>query len=310
MTSIDGVLVADKPAGPTSHDVVDQVRRYAGGARVGHTGTLDPFATGVLPLCIGRATRLARWLGATRKVYAATMRLGVSTDSYDADGTVTSTRPAGGIDAATVTAAARGLIGDMMQMPPRFSAKKVRGRPMHRLARRGMEVPVKPSFVTVHRLEILEVSGADVRFEVETSPGTYVRSIAHDLGEALGCGAHLTQLRRLSSGSFRIEEAHGLDEILLRGREGTLEPIVLPLNDLDLGLPTVRATAGGAAAMRHGRFLTAGDVLPARGSSAPAPGAGLVRVEDEGGNLIGVAREALAEGGEAILRPEVVLGAP
>ncbi|HEY3174638.1 MAG TPA: tRNA pseudouridine(55) synthase TruB [Candidatus Polarisedimenticolia bacterium] len=308
MTPFEGVLVVDKPAGPTSHDVVEEVRQFTGRLRVGHTGTLDPFATGVLPLCVGRATRLSRFLTAARKLYAGAIRLGVTTDTYDSGGRVMATRGVEGLSATQVREAAARFAGAQMQAPPPFSARKINGQPMHRLARRGIEVPLTPVPVTIFRLDILECAGGVVRFEVETSPGTYVRSLAHDLGEVLGCGAHLEQLRRLASGSFTAEVAHPLSEVRASGSRGALDEIGIGLNDLDLGLPAVTTTPDGAAAMRHGRTLTVLDIVPGQAAAADAgPFPGAVRVEDERGNLLGVAIRTTTPEGELTFRPAVVL---
>jgi len=310
VTAPEGLLVVDKPAGPTSHDIVSEVRRFARGARVGHTGTLDPFATGVLALCIGRATRLARFLSATRKRYDGCMKLGVSTDTYDREGRIVSERGYDGIDDLAVRRAAAGFTGRLMQTPPAYSARKHKGRPLHRLAREGVAVPLTPTPVEIYRLEILSVDGPLVRFEVETSPGTYVRSLAHDLGETLGCGAHLVELRRVASGSLDLAHARSLEEVLAHGRSGTLADIVIGLSEIDLGLPSVIANQEGRKAMLAGRPLSAGDL-----SGAPIPratgddGPPAVRVQDEAGELLGVAIAAIGTRGEPTLRPDVVLAA-
>ena len=313
MTALEGVLVLDKPAGPTSHDIVEKVRRFTRRQRVGHTGTLDPMATGVLPLCIGRATRLARFLTSSRKHYAGTLLLGVTTDTYDAEGQIRERRPADAIQPADVRGAAASFMGNLMQAPPAFSARKIQGQPMHRLARAGNDVPHKPAPVTVYRFEILEIDDGVVRFEAETSPGTYIRSLAHDLGEMLGCGAHLTSLRRLASGSFGIDSAHALDEVIREGHAGTLAELMIPLDRIDLGLPTIMVNRDGATAMRHGRVLSARDMVPSDsnpdGCASLAGGTGSVRVEDEGGRLLGVAVGGVSSADTWLLRPDVVLSA-
>lgn len=313
MMALEGVLVLDKPEGPTSHDIVEKVRRFTRRQRVGHTGTLDPMATGVLPICIGRATRLARFLTASRKQYAGTLQLGVTTDTYDATGQTRRQRPAGGIGLADVQGGAARLTGDLMQTPPAFSARKIKGQPMHRLARAGQDVPLKPTPVTVYRFEILGMEESVVRFEAETSPGTYIRSLAHDLGEILGCGAHLTALRRIASGSFGIDSAHTLADVVRDGHAGTLASLMIPLDRIDLGMPTIMVTSDGAAAMRHGRALSAGhmthdDTRPEGFTGYPG-GPGPVRVADEGGRLLGVAVYGLSAADTWQLRPDVVLTA-
>ena len=302
MTPLEGILVVDKPQGPTSHDVVEEVRRATGGLRVGHAGTLDPMATGVLPLLIGRATRLSRFLMASRKVYEGTLRLGVATDTYDIEGRIVGESPVPDEVREAVPGAVGRLTGPLMQTPPPYSARKVGGQRLHRLARRGVPVTPEPSAVTVFRFDILELDGVMVRFEVETSPGTYVRSLAHDLGADLGCGACLSRLRRLASGSLRVDAAHGIEEIRSRADDGTLGEIVIPLSRIDLGLATVTVTPAGLAAMRFGRRLTGRDL-----TGAGMPEGGPVRVEDEAGNLLGVALPALDPQDGEILRPHVVL---
>lgn len=310
MTAFEGVLVVDKPAGPTSHDIVEEVRSLTGGARVGHAGTLDPFATGVLPLCIGRATRLSRFLTTSRKGYSGVIRLGVTTDTHDPEGRVIATAPVADIDGERVRRAAREFLGPLVQKTPAYSARKLGGTPLHRLARRGVEVPPRSVPVTVHRLEILGMEGTAVRFEAETSAGTYIRSLAHDLGAALGCGAHLETLRRIASGGFRIEEARSLEEIRRAAREGTLGEIVRPLKSLDLGMPTITVTAEGRNAMRTGRPIPLREMAdhPAGlAVSGAGPSPRHIRVADAEGNLLGVAVPGTDPGGSQVLHPEVVL---
>ena len=304
MSSLEGVLVADKPAGPTSHDIVADLRRFTGSLRVGHTGTLDPFATGVLPLCIGRATRLSRFLSSGRKLYSGLIHLGVTTDTYDPDGREVSRRPCDAVTAEAVRWAAALLEGPIMQTPPTYSARKVGGRPLHRLARQGVVAIRRPSPIVVYRFSILSVAIPQVRFEAETSTGTYVRSLAHDLGETLGCGAHLAELRRLASGSLTIEGAHSREEIRSRAGEGRLSEIILPLRHLDLGLPTVTLTREGATAMQRGAALRSTHLAR---PLEPGPTPGPVRVLDETGDLLGVAVPAAETRDDEVLRPHVVL---
>lgn len=301
---LEGLLLADKPAGPTSHDIVAETRRFTAGMRVGHTGTLDPFATGLLPLCIGRATRLSRFLTGLRKSYAGTLCLGTATDTYDVDGKITHRGDAKGVDEAAVRQAAARFVGTILQTPPPFSARKINGRRMYKLARKGVEVRPEPSEVTVFRFEILGVEDGLVHFEAETSAGTYVRALAHDLGAALGCGAHLFALRRVASGSHRVEDAYGLEEIRERGAAGSLGEIVIPLSRIDLGLHSVTATPRGATAMRTGQVLSAKELVSHGAGGAPqAP----VRVLDQEGTLLGVAVPDERIAGGAILKPQVVL---
>jgi tRNA pseudouridine55 synthase len=276
---VDGVLVVDKPAGPTSHDVVDRVRRALGTRKVGHTGTLDPFATGVLPVCVGRATRLARFLSGGEKEYLATVRLGFATTTDDATGEPLGTpRPAGVGDEA-VAAALAGLVGSFDQVPPAFSAKHVGGRRLYDLARRGAAVPRAASPVTVHAVEVRARRGDEIEIRVRCSPGTYVRALARDLGERLGTGGHLTALRRTRSGAFDLEGAIPGDD-LARARES-----LLPLSALLLDLPAVRVGDAGRALLSHGQELGR-DVVVAGFPESPVE---RVRVLDANGDLLALA---------------------
>ncbi|MBX6362586.1 MAG: tRNA pseudouridine(55) synthase TruB [Gemmatimonadetes bacterium] len=214
MTIRDGVIPVDKPEGPTSHDVVAAARRALGVRRIGHTGTLDPFASGLLLLCVGRATRIAEYLTGLPKTYRATARLGVATDTDDRTG-----RPIGGSDAwrglsaADVEAALQELVGPQLQVPPAYSAKKQGGERMYERARRGAPVELPAVPVTIHGIDVVGLDLPDVEFDVECSSGTYIRSIARDLGERLGTGAHLTALRRLRIGPHDVGVALPLERL-------------------------------------------------------------------------------------------------
>ena len=209
---INAVLVLDKPAGLTSHDVVNRVRRITGERSVGHLGTLDPIATGVLPLLLGRFTRLAQFFNNSTKIYEGEIRFGIATDTYDCQGEptgpVSSLRPS----REEIQSHLASLTGHIQQTPPAYSAKKIQGVPAYKLARHDKVVEMKPVAVEVFRFEIQDVREDRARFVAEVSAGTYIRALAHDLGTALGCGAHLTELRRTRSGEFDISEAMGLDE--------------------------------------------------------------------------------------------------
>jgi len=301
---LSGVLVVDKPAGLTSHDVVDGVRARLRQRRVGHTGTLDPFATGVLPVCLGKATRLARFLSEGEKVYHATVRLGVATTTDDLTGQpIGEPRPVR-VEPADVARACSGLLGEIRQLPPAFSAKRVGGQRLYELARRGVEVERQAARVTVHALDVLSVAGEQVELGVRCSAGTYVRALARDLGETLGVGGHLVALRRLRSGSFGLEQALAWDELGSAGASGLL-PLALLLPEL----PEVRVGSEGAAAMRHGRGLFRGVVLSGF-PEAPVP---RLRVLDESGALLGLAvpkglgHDAPGLAIEPWLHPDVVL---
>lgn len=239
---IDGVLVVDKPPGMTSHDVVDIVRRAAGQRRVGHTGTLDPDATGVLVVCLGRATRLVRFLQGGRKTYRADIVLGAETTTQDASGEVVAEAPAAAVTRAALSDVLQQFTGRIQQVPPMVSAVKVDGERLYRRAQRGEEVEREPRSVTVHAL-ILESFEPGQRaracLEVTCSAGTYVRTLAHDIGRRLGCGGHLGALRRVANGPFTTDDAHPLDDVRAAGEQGTLDRLVLSPRRAVRGLPAV-----------------------------------------------------------------------
>jgi len=297
-----GVMVVDKPAGPTSHDVVDRVRRALDIRKAGHTGTLDPFATGLLPVCLGKATRLARFLTGTDKTYRATVRLGFATSTDDLTGEPGPPR-ASDVPADALEEACRTLTGPLMQMAPAFSAKWVKGRRAYDLARVGIETPRPVSPVIVHALTVLGHEGDRIEIEVRCSAGTYVRALARDLGEALGTGGHLVALRRTVSGPFTMSDAVAWDEIGPAARM-TGMPHLLP------DLPALTVTAPGLMALRHGRPLDRG--LVAAGFPEP-PLPARMRVLDEAGNLIALAVprgfDPPAPGLtiEPVLHPDIVL---
>jgi tRNA pseudouridine55 synthase len=300
---VHGVLVVDKPSGPTSHDMVDRVRRALRTRRVGHTGTLDPFATGVLPLCIGRATRLARFLGTGEKVYWARVRLGFATSTDDRTGEALSPPRMVRLDPAALERALAGLVGSFDQVPPAYSARRIGGRRLYELARRGEAVPRGATAVTVYALTLHGREGDLLDLEVRCSPGTYVRALARDLGERLGVGGHLAALRRTRSGSFGLDDAVGGDDLT-----GARERL-LPLGALLPELPAVRVGPEGRERVRHGRDLPRGLIL----SGFPEGAVERVRVLDDAGDLLalavprGLGGSGSAPSVEAALHPEVVL---
>ena len=308
---MDGVLVVDKPAGPTSHDVVAHARRALGVRRVGHVGTLDPLATGVLPLVVGRATRLASLLSAGRKTYEGSILLGVSTDTYDATGTIVADareRTGGGManapDRTAVEQAAQAFVGTLPQRPPPFSAKKIRGVRAYRLARRNQPVALEPVAVTAHAVEVLAVDDTRVRCRVTCDPGFYMRAFAHDLGAALGCGACLETLRRERNGSFDLRGAVSLAEIAAGGP--AVGGRMVPLAELLPEVPRLTLTDHGARRARHGNDLTAADVVSSSAGRLPRPapdGAEIVKLYDREGVLIAVAKA----GAGRLLHPTIVL---
>ncbi len=233
---IDGVLLVDKPQGITSHDVVDRVRRHFNLKKVGHCGTLDPMATGLLVLVLGRSTKLSDRLISEDKEYEGTLCLGVATDSQDADGRTIETRPVPKLKLDDIMQAAESFKGDIHQVPPMVSAKKIGGQALYKLARKGKEVEREPRLIHIYRLEFSDFAPPHVKFRLLCTKGTYVRTICHDLGQKLGCGAHLCQLRRTASGSLSLAEAKPLDEIVSLSFS-SLRALVK--NPLDLQLPLV-----------------------------------------------------------------------
>jgi len=206
-----GILVIDKPKGITSHDVVYKVKKIIGAIKVGHTGTLDPMATGVLTLCINKATKAARLLDGGVKEYIATIRLGIETDTYDADGKVVAESDCSSIVEGDITEVVSNFIGRIGQVPPMFSAIKRNGVPLYKLARKGITVKREPREVDVHSIDIENLELPFITLRIACSKGTYIRSLCHDIGEKLGCGAHLTALRRVRNGQFTIDDAVGLN---------------------------------------------------------------------------------------------------
>ncbi|MBE9506835.1 MAG: tRNA pseudouridine(55) synthase TruB [Chloroflexi bacterium] len=251
----DGILSLNKPRGPTSHDIVGRVRALTGIRRVGHAGTLDPLATGVLLVCVGRATRVAEYLMAGRKVYRARVRLGITTDTYDAEGQmVTSVDPVE-VDRAQVGEALSRFRGKIVQVPPMYSAIKHKGTPLHRLARRGLEVEREPRPVEIFRLELTGWEPPECVLEVACSPGTYVRALAHDLGRALGCGAHLAGLIRLASGGFHVEDAVTLEAFAQAAAEGRWPDLLHPMDAALTRFPALHLDADAARRLCLGQAI-------------------------------------------------------
>src|SRR5208282_4363683 len=211
---LDGAILVDKPAGPTSHDVVDVIRRRFGIKKVGHCGTLDPNATGLLIIVLGRGTKLSEKLMGGDKVYEGVIKFGEATDSYDADGGITETRPVPPLALDQLNEAAAAFIGDLMQIPPMVSAIKKQGVPLYKLARKGIEIVREPRLVHIYNFRFTDYHEPLGRFRIACTKGTYVRSIAHELGQRAGCGAHLAALRRITSGKFDVADALPLAEVL------------------------------------------------------------------------------------------------
>lgn len=249
---MNGLLIIDKPGGMTSHDVVARVRRATGEQSVGHLGTLDPMATGVLPLMLGKYTRLAQFFNASGKTYAGTIRFGFATDTYDAEG-----QPVGEVQTAALTleairAEAARFAGEIEQMPPPFSAKKVQGKPAYKLAREGKTPELKPARITVDAFTIDGLEGDTARFAMAISSGGYVRSIAHELGRLLGCGAHLASLRRTAAGPFTLAQSLPLEEAETLAARGTLEQRMPHPRTLLPEMPSVTADERTLGRIRNG----------------------------------------------------------
>ena len=284
---MDGLLIIDKPAGWTSHDVVARVRRLTGVRRVGHAGTLDPLATGVLPLGIGLGTRVLEYVSDADKEYTATVRLGLSTDTYDAAGAVTATGDWSAVTPVDVRRALAAFVGAIEQRPPVYSAIKRDGVPLHRLARAGRAVEAPTRRVTVRMIEPLRIELPDVDFRIRCSKGTYVRSLAHDLGIALGCFAHLTALRRTITGGFSIAQALTLTQWQQSLADGSWPAHLLPLDAPLLDRPALildRSTARRLA-----------DGVPPPPEPAMSPARELCRAYTEEGYLAAVLRGVEAD---------------
>jgi tRNA pseudouridine55 synthase len=235
----DGALVIDKPKGKTSHDVVDAVRHLAGFRQVGHLGTLDPLATGVLVLLLGRATRLVQFYAGRRKRYTAGFRFGFATDTYDSDGEAQGPDLSPALDRATLERLAAERVGRFQQVPPSFSAKKVQGRPAYELARKKQPVELKPAEVELFEYKLTEIDGSIARFVIECSSGTYIRSLAHEMGQQLGCGAHLAEITRTAVGEFSQDQAMSLEELAEAARAGRFANYLVKLENLLPNFPRV-----------------------------------------------------------------------
>lgn len=279
---MNGLLVIDKPQGLTSHDVVQRVRRLLRTRRVGHAGTLDPLATGVLLVALGEATRLVEFLMEGEKTYRTVLRLGEITDTQDSEGNVVERRPLGDVDEVAVGMACRKMTGTIRQIPPMYSALKHGGVPLYRLARRGEEVERPSREVTVRRLEVIDVRPPEVTLEIDCSKGTYVRTLCHDLGENLGTGAHMTALRRTRSGTFGEVDAVTLEELAESASAGA--PPLISLNDALRGVPALTTVPEAAMRLRHG----IPPELPAVVGDLPALGSTVRLIAD--GKLLAIAR--------------------
>jgi tRNA pseudouridine55 synthase len=292
---VNGLFVLDKPTGMTSHDVVSRLRRITGEKSIGHLGTLDPMATGVLPLLVGKYTRLAQYFSSAEKSYTGTIRFGFATDTYDAEGEPLgpATQPQLTLDA--VREAALPFRGELQQMPPPYSAKKIAGTPAYKLARAGKPVELKPATVVIDALEITALDGDQAAFAMKISAGGYVRSVAHELGQVLGCGGHLSSLRRTRAGVFTLDDAHLLSDLEpLAGNIAALEAISIHPRTLLPEMPSVTADAQTIGRMRNGAQAN----LP-EFSQAP-----LVKVFAGQRELFGIASRVAG----TLFQPVVVMG--
>jgi tRNA pseudouridine55 synthase len=290
---VDAVLIVDKPAGMTSHDVVARVRRIVGEKSVGHLGTLDPMATGVLPLVLGRFTRLAQFYNDADKRYEGTIQFGWATDTYDAEGQPAGPKQPVEISLQQVVDAGAEFTGEISQFPPPFSAKKIAGIPAHRLARKGQPVELKPKQVEVKELDFYDCGGQTVCFRAWVSSGTYLRSLAHDLGKKLGLGGHLAALKRTAVREFTIAEAHSLEQLERAQAANTLDELFLHPRLVLPEFPAVVASPESAARIRHGGAVN----LPEFSKS------GIVRVFAGQRELLAIARRVAG----TLFQPKVVL---
>jgi tRNA pseudouridine55 synthase len=262
--SPSGVLIIDKPAGLTSHDVVNRVRRILGTRAVGHVGTLDPMATGVLPLVIGNLTRLAQFYTSAEKSYEGVIRFGFATDTYDREGKPTSLQQPVTFPLDRLRAWAARFRGVIEQVPPPFSAKKVEGVPAYKLARKQKPFTLRRVQVEVKEFDILDLEGERASFRARVGSGTYMRSVAHDLGQQAGCGAHLESLRRTTVGEFNLDQAHTLEELETAVRSGAARELCVPLRDILPALPFVTANEESLVRIRSGRSVNLPELSPAR----------------------------------------------
>lgn len=297
---IDGILVVNKPRGKTSHDVVEAVRRIVGFRQIGHLGTLDPLATGVLVLALGRATRLARFYAGRRKRYTCAVRFGFATDTYDADGEPLSEDSAPALDGAQLQELASRFMGRIQQTPPAFSAKKIHGRPAHELARKHKPVELAPVEVEVYEFRLTGVEGSVARFVVECGAGTYIRALAHDLGKLHGAGAHLAQIERTAVGEFTLDRAVTVEELAEDAKAGKFASRVIPLENVLPELPRAAVLPIVEKRIRNGaKFnLSLAQIQPGQTNAAQGATAQLdsgdwkpprLRVFNQQGQLIAIA---------------------
>ena len=274
---LNGILLIDKPHGMTSNQVLQRAKRTMQACKAGHTGSLDPIATGLLPLCFGEATKVSQFMLDADKQYWVRIKLGEETTTYDIEGEVVAAVPVN-IDQQQIGKALESFTGCISQLPPMYSAVKQGGQALYKLARQGKEVERKPREVTVYRIDLLDFDGEFVELEILCSKGTYIRTIAHDLGQMLGCGAHVVDLRRLGVGDFKIDEAVSLEDIEDLQAAGDFEQVLLPVDEALLGLPDVTLTPLAT------HYLLQGQPVTTRHGQEP----GLVRLYNEENAFLGM----------------------
>ncbi|HEY3991477.1 MAG TPA: tRNA pseudouridine(55) synthase TruB [Ktedonobacteraceae bacterium] len=277
---MDGIFNIHKSTGMTSHDVVARVRKLLKQRRVGHAGTLDPAASGVLPICVGQGTRVAEYLSESGKEYQATLVFGIETDTYDAEGEVTRTASTEGLDLATIEQALEQFRGPLMQIPPRFSAIKIQGQAAYKRTRAGEELTLAARPIEISRLEIVSWDTPKLVLDITCSKGTYIRSLAYDLGRALGCGAHLGGLIRTRSGPFSLQESITLEELANACEQGRAANYIQPADKALARYPALHLNDEEAARVRHGNAFTASDAETEKS---------LARVYDTVGTFIAIA---------------------
>ncbi|HZY72874.1 MAG TPA: tRNA pseudouridine(55) synthase TruB [Edaphobacter sp.] len=291
---MNGLLVLDKPAGLTSHDVVSIVRRATGERSIGHLGTLDPMATGVLPLLLGKYTRLAQFFGQAEKYYEGTIRFGFATDTFDAEGTPVGDRKPLTLLLEELRELSLRFRGEIDQVPPVYSAKKINGVAAHKLARAGAEVAVKPARITIHDFRLLDLQGDTAAFAMHVSAGGYVRSVAHEMGQLAGCGAHLASLRRTRAGAFTLSDAVTVDQLKQAAGPAEIESLLPHPRTLLPEIPSVTVDEQMAGRLRNGMQVN----LP-EFSSAP-----LVKVFTGPADLLAIVRRVAG----TLMQPMVVMG--
>ncbi len=279
--NISGILLLDKPIGVTSNEVLQLVKRLFCANKAGHTGSLDPIATGMLPICFGEATKFSQFLLEANKHYTVTGKLGETTASADSEGAVIERREVKNIDAQTIEKILPKFRGKFLQLPPMYSALKHKGQPLYKLARQGIEVERQPREVTVHMLQLIELNGGLVKLEMRCSKGTYVRTIVADIGELLGCGAHVIELRRLAVGPYQATQMitlTTLQELAAKNDYKSLDQLLLPIESMLVGMPEITLTADMVFYMQQGQPL----VIP------KAPDSGWVKMNSKSGQFLGV----------------------